>query len=255
MRKLSAWLLLAFGIAAAAEAEWAVTSAQSEFSAGKGVEHRHLVVRSGAGETTLELAIFSAKSATLRVIDNPDGNLELASAMRGSNCIAGANGGYFDPQFAPVGLRVIDGATTSPFVRARLLTGVLASSRDHGVEIVRAGEFSRNRKLDAAVECGPFLVDLGVRVRGLDNRRNARRTFAAVARGGRAALGYCEGSTLAELGGILSSGRLAGGFTVWRAMNLDGGSSSAFWFRRAEESDFVIPEQKNVRDFVGIVAK
>lgn len=254
MRKVSV-ALLALSVTIAARAEWAVTSAASEISDDKRVERRHLVVSSGAAESTLDLVIFSTKSATLRVIDNPRGVNDLAAAMRENNCIAGVNGGYFDVRFAPIGLRVIDGAVTSPLVRARLLTGVLSASRDHGVEITRAGEFSRNRKVDAAVECGPFLVDLGTRVRGLDNTRNARRTFAAVARGGRAALGYCDGATLAELGEILSTPHLAETFTVWRALNLDGGSSSAFWFRREEGSAFSIEEQKNVRDFVAVVAR
>ena len=39
------------------------------------------------------------------------------------------------------------------------------------------------------------------------------------------------------------------------AMNLDGGSSTGFWFARENGSEFSIPEQKPVRDFVGIVAK
>lgn len=210
---------------------------------------------SGGGDTTVDLALFTPKSATLRVIDNGAQDRDLAAAMVRDDCIAGVNGGYFDPQFAPIGLRVIDGAVTSALTRARLLTGVLSASSERGIEITRIGEFSRNRKIEAAVECGPFLVDVGARVRGLDNTRNARRTFAAVARGGRAALGYCDGATLAELGEILSSTRLADGFTVWRAMNLDGGSSSAFWFRREDGSAFSIGEQKSVRDFVAVVGK
>lgn len=252
VRKLSfvLWLCLAV----CARGEWRVASSASEFSGGQRVEHRHLVVRSSAGETTLDLALFAAKSATLRVIDNAGGERDLAAAMTAANCIAGVNGGYFDPQFAPVGLRIIDGKVTSPLVRARLLTGVLSASADRGIEIVRVGEFSRKRKLTAAVECGPLLVDLGVRVRGLNDARSARRTFAAVTKSGRAAVGYCDYATLAQLGDILASGAIEG-FSPWRALNLDGGSSSAFWFRRADGSALSIGEMKNVRDFVGVAAK
>jgi hypothetical protein len=35
-------------------------------------------------------------------------------------------------------------------------------------------------------------------------------------------------------------------------MNLDGGSSSAFWFARKNGGAFSISEQKSVRDFVGL---
>jgi hypothetical protein len=44
-------------------------------------------------------------------------------------------------------------------------------------------------------------------------------------------------------------------FKIQRALNLDGGSSSAFWFKRANGSAFSISEQKSVRDFVTIVPK
>lgn len=254
MRKLSI-ALLALSFAATAHAEWTVVSTTAEFSPGRRLEHRHLVARDGGTEATVDVALFSAKNATLRVIDNGAQDRDLATAMQSSNCIAGVNGGYFDPQFAPLGLRVIDGKTTSPLIRARLLTGVLSASPERGVEIARIGEFSRKRKLDAAVECGPFVVDLGVRVRGLDNTRSARRTFAAVARGGRALLGVTDEVTLAGLGDLLASPNLIDGFSVWRAMNLDGGSSTGFWFRPADGNAVSIAERKSVRDFVGVVPK
>jgi uncharacterized protein YigE (DUF2233 family) len=206
-------------------------------------------------EATLDLAIFSSKKATLRLIDNGSQDSDLAAAMEREKCGAGVNGGYFDPQFAPIGLRVVDGKITARLTHARLLTGVLAASPDRGTEIVRLGEFSAKRQLDAAVECGPVLVDGGLRVRGLDDTRVARRTFAAVMRGGQAAVGVCEPVTLAGIAEILASAKMIDGFTIWRAMNLDGGSSTAFWFRRADGSAFSIGEQKTVRDFVGVVAK
>jgi hypothetical protein len=48
---------------------------------------------------------------------------------------------------------------------------------------------------------------------------------------------------------------LAEDLKIQRALNLDGGSSSAFWFAREKGSAFSIREQKPVRDFVGVVAK
>jgi hypothetical protein len=42
---------------------------------------------------------------------------------------------------------------------------------------------------------------------------------------------------------------------VRRAINLDGGSSSAFWFAREDGSAFSMAGQKPVRDFVGLVPK
>ena len=171
--------------------------------------------------------------------------------MRSSNCVAGINGGYFDPEFAPLGLRIVDGKTTARLTRGRLMNGVLASNGS--IQILRVGEFSSRQKFNAAVECGPFLVDLGGRVRGLEATRVARRSFAASERGDRVALGFCSAVSLADLSRILVGG--LSDFKIQRALNLDGGSSSAFWFKSKDGSVFSIPEQKSVRDFVGIVPK
>jgi uncharacterized protein YigE (DUF2233 family) len=174
--------------------------------------------------------------------------------MRQERCLAGANGGYFDPDYTPIGLLVVDGNVVAPLQRARLLTGVLtASSRK--VQILRIREFSRHQKLDEAIQCGPFLVDFGRRVHGLDDSRSARRTFAAVGNNERAALGSCSEVSLAQLAEILATTQLAEDFRIQRVLNLDGGSSSAFWFGRENGAAYSIPGQKTVRDFVGVVPK
>jgi hypothetical protein len=247
--------LLFLALAATADAEWVIVSADSEPGRG-GVVHRHAVLEDSEANqsATIDLALFSTKSCTLRVIDQPApprGN--LAHAMGQERCLAGVNGGYFDPDYAPIGLLISDEKMIAPLQRARLITGVLAASpRD--VRILRVHEFSRQQKFNSAVQCGPFLVDLGRSVRGLEKTRTARRTFAATGNVNRAALGFCSDVSLSELAKILSTTRLADDFKIERALNLDGGSSSAFWVAR-ESSAFSIPEQKTVRDFVGVVPK
>ena len=251
-RVISGALVLAsFILVQIASADWQVASLDRETSPVAGVQHRHIVLQNSAESATIDLAFFPTNSATLRVIDNPGGSENLADVMRRENFIAWVNGGYFDTQFRPLGLRVIDGATRSPLIRARLLTGVLCAS-SRGIEIVRLGEFSQKKKCDAAIECGPFLIDGGMPVRGLDQSRRARRTFVAVTRTGAATLGVSNDLSLAELASALAA---LPDFKSWRALNLDGGSSSAFWFRRNGGTPFSIPEEKAVRDFVGIVPK
>jgi hypothetical protein len=255
VRKFSAALLFLF-LATAARGEWKIVSAQSEPSAAPGLEHRQVVLENSedGNRATIDLALFSAKSCALRVIDNADGASNLAETMLREKCVAGVNGGYFDTNFAPIGLRILSGKVLVPLIRARLLTGILTSS-SRGIQIVRVGEFSRGQRLDAAIECGPCLVDLALPVRGLDGTRSARRTFAAIDRHDRAALGFCTDVSLAELGRILSTAAPAGDFKIWRALNFDGGSSSAFWLKRKDGAAISISEQKTVRDFVVVVPK
>jgi len=247
-------LLVLPALAATAQAEWKIASAESE-PGRAGIEHRHLVVEDAAAgqRVTVEVAVFSAKSTALRVIDNPDGQ-SLAAVMKGEKYMCGVNGGYFDPEFKPIGLRVADGATFSPLRRARLITGILLQS-DRGIDVMRVGEFSQAKKLIAAIQSGPFLVEGNKRIRGLNNSQLARRTFAGIASDNRALLGFCSDVSLSGLAEILATTPIVADSKIRRAMNLDGGSSSAFWFAREDGSAFSISGRKPVRDFVAIVQK
>jgi hypothetical protein len=255
VRRLSAALIFLFAAATTGRPDWTIISAQTDGQR-DGVQHRHTVLTNPetSAHAVIDLALFSTKSCTLRVIDQANApRRALAYVMQRGNCLAGVNGGYFDSDYAPIGLLMVDGKTIAPLQRARLITGVLiASSR--GVQIMRTREFPRQQKFNAAVQCGPFLVDLGRPVRGLEETHQARRTFAAVAKPDRAALGFCSEISLAELADILASAELADDFKISRALNLDGGSSSGFWFAR-EGDAFSVPEQKTVRDFIAIVPK
>jgi len=242
-------------LARLASAGWSVSSSETEKSSAAGVEHRHVVVAEteSGDEATLDLALFSTKSAIVRVADNPGGNEDLAAVMRRIRGGAGVNGGYFDPQNAPVGLLISDGKLIAPFRKARLLSGVLVATKGR-VEILRAAEYSSRKTTTAALQCGPFLVDGGAAVPGLNNTKSARRTFVLTTGSDRGALGFCSPVTLAQMGEILATARLTPDLKIQRALNLDGGSSSAFWFA-GERGVFSIPEQKTVRDFLVIVPK
>lgn len=218
-----------------------------------GVEHRRLQVTESETDerATLDLALFSTKSATLSVIDNPSGEDNLAAAMRREKCLAGVNGGYFDPEDKPVGLLISGGKVIAPLRKARLLSGVMLVSNGR-LQLLRVAEYSPKRKATEALQCGPFLVDRGQPVPGLNGTRPARRTFILTGGSDRAAIGFCSSVTLAQLGKILATPAVAPGLKVERALNLDGGSSSAFWFA-GESGPFSISEQKTVRNFVAVV--
>src|SRR5207247_11170888 len=101
----------------------------------------------------------------------------------------------------------------APSQRARLLTGMLTAS-SRGVQILRTREFSRQQKLSAAVQSGPFLLDLGRRVRGLEETRSARRTFGAVGGLDGPALGFGPELSLADAAKILATVQMADCLTV-----------------------------------------
>ncbi|HKP93308.1 MAG TPA: phosphodiester glycosidase family protein [Chthoniobacterales bacterium] len=237
-------------LAGPARADWSVTASQLEKSSAGPVEHRRITLSEEGSneEATLDLALFSSKSVLLRVIDNPSGADDLAAVMRRVRGLAGVNGGYFDPENAPVGLLISDGKSIAPFRKARLLSGALVANKGR-IELMRSAEYSPRKTATAALQCGPFLVDGGAPVPGLNDTRPARRTFVLTGGADRAALGFCSSVTLAQLSRVLTTPRLLPEFKVQRALNLDGGSSSAFWFA-GERGVYSIGEYKTVRDFV-----
>ena len=247
-------LVLLFAVTSAAQAEWKILSDESE-PGREGTEHRQVNVEdAGSGQrVTVDVALFASKSTPLRIIDNPDAQ-SLDAMMKREKCVCGVNGGYFDTEFKPIGLRVDDSRTLSPLRQARLITGILLE-RSRRIDVIRVREFSTTKRIVAAVQAGPFLVEGSKPIRGLNDSQQARRTFAAIAANDRALLGVCSNVSLAELANILATVPIAGNSKIRRAMNLDGGSSSAFWFAREDGGAFSIAGQKPVRDFVGVLTK
>ncbi len=252
LRALALWL----ASVAIASAGWQITGSERRNPPNELVEHRQTEVKNDTtGErATLHFAIFQSSAAALKVIDQPETPRgDLAEVMPREQALAGVNGGYFDPQDAPVGLLISGGKQIAPLSSARLLSGVLFT-RNGRVEIVRAKHFAKSSRIENAVQCGPLLVEKSKPVAGLNDTRSARRTFALVDGKGGAALGYSSGVSLAQLAEILALPKVAGSHAIVRALNLDGGSSSAFWVAGKEEP-FSISEQKTVRDFVAIVPR
>jgi uncharacterized protein YigE (DUF2233 family) len=244
--------LLVLWLATSVRGDWTVASSQTDQSTVPGIEHRRIVLAESDERATLDLALFSTKTATLRVVDNPSGD-NLAGTMRQENYLSGVNGGYFDPENKPVGLVISEGKLIAPLRKARLLSGVMIVTNGR-IQLLRVAEYSPKRKAAAALQCGPFLVDRGQPIPGLNDTRPARRTFIITSGADRAAIGFCSGVTLAQLGKILATPEVAPDLKVQRALNLDGGSSSAFWFA-GERGPFSISEQKTVRNFVAVVPK
>jgi uncharacterized protein YigE (DUF2233 family) len=248
------FILLTAASALQAKGDWR-TSSTDDGTTKFGRHVRVMAKETDSNERAeLHLAIFDARKTSVRVIDQPnEPRSDLASVMARENCLAGANGGYFDPEYKPVGLLISDGRTIAPFRRAKLLSGVLSVANGR-VRLQRVSEFSTKAKISEAVQCGPFLVDHARPVTGLDDSASARRTFVAIGSENAIALGYCSSLSLAQLSHVLTSGKITKDLKIDRALNLDGGSSSAFCFRDGDEP-FLIPERKTVRDFVGVIAK
>ena len=118
--------------------------------------------------------------------------------------------------------------------------------------LVRSSVLKRMKKLpamQAAIQGGPFLVENGSAVKGLNAQKSTYRTFIATDGGKRWCIGVSSSLTLKELAAWLATPGALGNFRVETALNLDGGSSSAFW---CHETGISYPAFKQVRNYLGV---
>jgi len=203
---------------------------------------------------SLSLVWFDGRRSRLRIIDNGD-EVEpryptLAEAMRVHGCFAGCNGGFFLENFAPSGLMVSEAKATGRWGSAKLLSGALLVDSSGSLRIIRRSEYQGGAI--ELIQAGPFLIDRGQTVAGLSTKNARRRTFVLHDGGHRYALGTSDSFTLDDLSRILVEA--FGPRTIERALNLDGGTSSGFYYNPGTGVDGVrIEPFKRVRNFVGIV--
>ena len=253
--------LAAWAVAAPLHAQssaWTVSKSET-LPAPEGLTHHVQTVTGGNSATTatLHFVSFNATRHTFAVYDQGDlGRNNLGEVLREHHALAGTNGGFFQPDFQPVGLLLAGGKLVEkPSHNSRLLSGALVVTGHH-IALKRSLEPLPGKNAHQAVQAGPFLVEFAKTIPGLNDARSARRT--AVFTDGKLRWGLVSTSalTLAELGQILSDpALLPGGMKIDKALNLDGGSSTALWVQPPGQSPFYLHELGIVRDFVGIVPR
>lgn len=248
------WLWLVIG-AGELGAQWRV-SGQGEVVALAGGATQVQREVSGPVEARLKLVFFSRATHEVRVVDqevrSQAGSLEAAMQKLGAT--AGCNGGYFTPEFAPLGLAIAQGKRSGAFQKSSLLGGVLVV-RKGAPRLVWRDEFVEQSGTTELLQAGPRLVHESRPVVGLDAGKRRPRTFVLTDGEGRWAMGTCDHASLAELAGMLATPGIVPEMKVRRALNLDGGRSSALWFRRADGSTSYDREMVTVRNFVAVVPR
>jgi exopolysaccharide biosynthesis protein len=214
-------------------AEWRILDRQPA-EPGDGVPFR-MKVTDGATTSNLILIFFHPNTFGIHVVNNDEWRYpSVADVARDTDAVAGVNGGYFQADGTPVGLLISDSRTVHKLETAKLLSGVFFV-RDGKPGLVRSSHFARIKNVSQAIQCGPFLLEDGRTVTGLNNQRSAPRTFVFTASNSIWGFGICRSVTLAEMGQILAVPDLLGHASVVSALNLDGGSSTQFWARSGGE--------------------
>ncbi|HEV7401388.1 MAG TPA: phosphodiester glycosidase family protein [Chthoniobacteraceae bacterium] len=249
----SFFLLALAVLTCAAHAEWRI--AEREWLSGKGTPGlERIEVASESDAATLHAVIASPARHTLAVIDDPTGEQSVATAGAGRGAIATVNGGYFGPDHEPLGLVLAKNQVLHPFQRASLLSGLVLVGVKHE-SLLRVAEYKPSPLHREALQAGPFLIDGGHPVPGLNAVRSAARTIVFVAKDGAFGFISLRSATLAEAAQILALPGLLAGHPITRALNLDGGSSCGMWVRRLDQGAFSQREFKTVRTYLSIVLR
>lgn len=213
-------LLLLLFCATSAFAEWR--------SVAPGVDYRRL------GD--VHVARVDLKHPDTKVIATGKGErgMTVSAFAKKTKAVVAVNGDYFDEQFWPIGK---SGGACGVWWQGKRV------SRRQGLVVVGAGraEIQQNTQSGrawarGAVSGWPLLVEGCAAIRklpGSDFFTNAKhpRTAVGLSRDGRTmyfVVAVGEGMTLPELARVL-----ANELGACRAMNLDGGGSSAIWVRDA----------------------
>jgi exopolysaccharide biosynthesis protein len=125
-------------------------------------------------------------------------------------------------------LLISNGRLVHGLQKAPLLTGIFYVKGDEPF-LVRTQHFPGPRGVEQGIQCGPFLIDEGRKVSGLENSRTDARTFIFHSSGSIWGFGICRSVTLAEMAQILTDVAFVPGHHIFRALNFDGGYSTAFY--------------------------
>lgn len=208
-----------------------------------------------AGGAAWQVVVLDGRHNTLRVVDQSDswgGGGAIDDVLDASGAIAGVNGGFFSTSFEPLGLMIAQGRRTGAWQANKLLTGSLVVSKGMP-RLVWNAEGRREAGVSDFLQAGPRLVDAGRPMNSLDRTKNAARSFIATNGGHLWAIGVVRSTSLAELGRLLAMPSLIPGFAVNRALNLDGGRSSAIHARLSDGSTITEPGWSTVRNYVAVV--
>lgn len=236
---------------------WAGWQMQTHRALGElpgGAEVWKAEMTSGSGQVNVTGVSFPASRYELRVIDNPpEKRHSLSAAAERIGAVAGVNGGYFHPDERPLGLVVSGGITLHGYERAKLLSGLVVLRKGKW-DLLRASAFKSSDGLEAALQAGPWLVENGIPVAGLNAERRARRTLVGHDGRGNWVLAATGPITLAAAADLLAQAELPTGIRLRQALNLDGGSSTAFWASTSPQAT-QIPCFGEVRNYLAIVPR
>ena len=219
--------------------------------------HHQIRVVSPAKSIDFDLVIFDSRQLRLAVIDQPNpnaGGRSIANLMRQYNAVAGVNGGFFSPEFKPLGLSISNSRLLSSFTTSSLIAGTALQLGDQSY-LIWNSEYQGHSNITDALQAGPRLLESSRPIKGLDTSKSRARTFIATDGSFLWAIGTADSCSLGVLAQALATPGALPGLTPMRALNLDGGNSTALWFRNLSGKETSRPGWSTVRNYLAIIPK
>lgn len=203
-------------IRARSDAPWTQTS--------PGVEQRSFTWRGAR--------VYAFRAAPSRVHLASGDYLDAAGWLQKSRARVVINGGYFDGDGKPMGLRVRGGKRLTPLRKANWGVFWIKNGR---AQIHHTRAYPSMARPDEAVQCGPRLV-VGGKITDLKPQWD-RRTGLGIDRSGRVVLAIAEGQL--SLKDFAEAFAANNGLGCRDALNLDGGGSTQLAYTRNGKREVV----------------
>ncbi len=145
---------------------------------------------------SLELFKIDTKQYKLQLVQASDYQLSKISAKEmvlKTGALLGINGGFFDPQYKPLGLLVKDGNVVNPS-KPISWWGVFSYDKNSGASVDKSGEFQAKPTTEVAIQVGPRLIDEN-RIMPL-KKNDSLKTFVGIASDHQVILGVTEMSSV-----------------------------------------------------------
>jgi len=185
-------------------------------------------------EVKVTIDIYEAGDKAITLVPNFQEKLKISELVAKHGCVAGINGGFYDTDNQPLGWMAAGGKIISGEKSSNLFNGFLWQEKQPEVHISRDLPL---RDVLWGLQSGPLIMESG-RALTLSMARDkpARRSVAAINGHGRLVIltvyytnSIFDGPMLEELPGVLEKANLERGWGLVSAVNLDGGSASAFY--------------------------
>lgn len=197
----------------------------------EGFEARFMELDEQPYQSSLKLRVLriDPEKFRVRMIDSRDfgaDKMEIRDLAKKAQALAAVNGGFFLPDYRPLGLLIVDGREASPLRKADWGIFIIQDNRPR---IIHTKEFQNEGTISQALQVGPRLVVNGRAFRM--KKQLARRSALGVTFKNQVILLNTEDTDayLQDLARVFRLPESEGGLECRDALTLDGGPSAQMY--------------------------